>query len=133
EIRKRRTDAARTGVGSGRQPIAAPPVRRGHRIGDAAGMDARAVHPPRALREARTPRRDAADRSGAFPRMTRSVFVVLGLMLAPAAIAGQQDASARMHLLRGIEHERQRNLDAAADEYRAALERAPGLAEAHDR
>src|SRR5262249_57032222 len=59
---------------------------------------------------------------------------VFGICLTAETAAAQAGAPpANPHYLRGLEYERQRNLEAAAVEYRAAIAGAPGLAEAHDR
>ena len=57
---QRRVDAA--GAGLGRAPADRPAgqrLRRGHALGDAAGVDARAVHPPRRGRSTRASRSSA--------------------------------------------------------------------------
>ncbi|HMD34430.1 MAG TPA: tetratricopeptide repeat protein, partial [Vicinamibacterales bacterium] len=66
--------------------------------------------------------------------MTRAplLLLLLALLVAPAG-AQSHAGTPRAHYLLGRELERQQNLDAAAAEYRAALERAPNLAAAHDR
>src|SRR5438477_5303413 len=49
-----------------------------------------------------------------------------------SAVLSRQPESARAHYLLGLVHDRQRNFDQAVVEYRAALARAPNLADAHD-
>ena len=56
--RERGRDAARAGVG--RPAAARGRARHGHGVGDAAGLDARAVHPPRLVARRRAPGRAAA-------------------------------------------------------------------------
>src|SRR5205085_6516989 len=65
------------------------------------------------------------------PLATGPLLLVFAIVLNSSAVRAQPPAdTARAHYTRGLELERQKNLDGAADEYRAALAKAPTLAEA---